>query len=344
MTGEGHQDESEITPSQFAFFLTRTEQLKDQHRVFNLTPQDFKLLNPNTQTCPIFRTREDAELTKKIYQRVPILINEKTGANPWGVSFLRMFDMAIDSHLFKTRTELETLGFHLFGNRMVKGEEIYLQLYEGKMFMQYDHRYADVIIKDNLKRPGQVDIVSEEKHQNPIFIPIPRFWVRLKEIYTKIAINYKWLIGFKNVTSPTNERTFLKAIIPLAAVGNSIPLINSKINPNLQSILVGNANSLILDFITRQKMGNINLNFYLVQQLPVLPPEFYTPSDIIFIVPRVLELTYTAWDIKAFADDVWRDADEYLRGVLREQWEENKRITGGHEWEPPEWAEIEENG
>jgi hypothetical protein len=118
--GEIYRDKGEITPSQFAFFLTRTEQLKDQHRVFNLTPQDFKLLNPNTQTCPIFRTREDAEITKKIYQRVPVLINEKTGANPWGVKFMSMFHMSNDSHLFKTRTELEALGFHLFGNRMVK--------------------------------------------------------------------------------------------------------------------------------------------------------------------------------------------------------------------------------
>jgi hypothetical protein len=88
----------------------------------------------------------------------------------------------------------------------------------------------------------------------------------------------------------------------------------------------------------------MNMNYFFIKQFPILPLEFYTPSNIQFIVLRVLELTYTAWDIKAFADDVWRDADENLRGVLREQCEENKRITGGHEWEPPEWAEIEENG
>ena len=88
----------------------------------------------------------------------------------------------------------------------------------------------------------------------------------------------------------------------------------------------------------------VHLNQSPIKQLPILPPESYTPSDIKFIVPRVLELTYTAWDIKAFADDVWRDAEKNLRGIIREQWEENKRITGGHEWEPPEWAEIEENG
>ena len=60
---------------------------------------------------------------------------------------------------------------------------------------------------------------------------------------------------------------------------------------------------------------------------------------------RVLELTYTAWDIKPFADDLWREADEGLRGLFRKQWQANASVSGGgHPFEPPEWAEIEEDG
>jgi hypothetical protein len=85
----------------FAFYIRYTRQLDQEARFFALTPKEIKLLNPNTLTCPIFRTRIDAEITKKIYQRVPILENEQTGSNPWGISFMRMFDMSNDSDLFK---------------------------------------------------------------------------------------------------------------------------------------------------------------------------------------------------------------------------------------------------
>ena len=64
------------------------------------------------------------------------------------------------------------------------------------------------------------------------------------------------------------------------------------------------------------------MNFFIVKQLPVIPPESYTPQDIEFISKRVLELTYTAYDLKPFAEDmgyhgepfIW---DEKRRAILR---------------------------
>jgi hypothetical protein len=95
----------------------------------------------------------------------------------------------------------------------------------------------------------------------------------------------------------------------------------------------------------------MHLNFFIVKQLPVLPPTAYTPADVEFIAPRVLELVYTAWDIKAFADDVWREANSELqianselRAAIQRQWEANRAATGGHLWEPPAWAEIAPDG
>ena len=128
----------------FGFFLTNVEHLKDRLRVFSLSKDDFLRLNPNTKTCPVFRTSVDAELTTKIYKRVPVLINEETGENPWGVSFMRMFDMSNDSHLFRTRQQLEAEGFALWGNKMKRGEDIWLPLYEGKMCHYFNHRATKV--------------------------------------------------------------------------------------------------------------------------------------------------------------------------------------------------------
>ncbi len=51
--------------SRFGFFLSRTKQLEEKNRVFNLKAEEIALINPNTLTCPVFRTSEDAQLTKK---------------------------------------------------------------------------------------------------------------------------------------------------------------------------------------------------------------------------------------------------------------------------------------
>jgi hypothetical protein len=105
-------------------------------------------------------------------------------------------------------------------------------------------------------------------------------------------------------------------------------------------------NSFVLDFIARQKLGGLNFNFWVMKQLPILPPNKYTSNVLAFIIPRVFELTYTAWDIKAFADDLWREADEPLRAALKQQWDENAAETdGGHAGaEPPSWTEIAPDG
>ena len=46
------------------------------------------------------------------------------------------------------------------------------------------------------------------------------------------------------------------------------------------------------------------MDFFLVSQLPILPPSGYRSEDIAFIMPRVLELLYTAWDLAPFARDM----------------------------------------
>lgn len=114
LTGRGER----VARAEFAFFAhDPTDLLKEDAR-FGLTPEEIQLLNPNTGTCPIFRTRRDAEITLGIYRRVPVLINENdpVNGNPWGIKFMTMFHMSNDSHLFHTRDELEADGWTLNGN------------------------------------------------------------------------------------------------------------------------------------------------------------------------------------------------------------------------------------
>lgn len=107
-----------IPKAEFAFFLKDPVELNREDATFELTPEEIKLINPNTGTVPIFRSRRDADITLGIYRRMPVLINENDpeGGNPWGIRFMRMFDMSNDSHLFYTREDLESDGWILNGN------------------------------------------------------------------------------------------------------------------------------------------------------------------------------------------------------------------------------------
>ena len=113
----------QVQAARFAFFMLDPSEIHSKE--FPLTPEEITLLNPNTGTCPVFRSRRDAEITLGIYRRVPVLIKEgDPNGNPWGISFMRMFDMSNDSHLFHTREELEDDGWTLNGNvfeRIVDG-------------------------------------------------------------------------------------------------------------------------------------------------------------------------------------------------------------------------------
>jgi hypothetical protein len=102
----------------FVFFAHQIEELKDSKRHISLSGKDFKLLNPNTQTCPVFRSSKDAELTKAIYRRVPVLVdrNRKEGGNLWVIKFLRMFDQTNNAEFFKDAEDLKKTGLKLVGN------------------------------------------------------------------------------------------------------------------------------------------------------------------------------------------------------------------------------------
>ncbi|WP_191762210.1 Eco57I restriction-modification methylase domain-containing protein [Komarekiella delphini-convector] len=287
-----------IKRGNFAFFLTQPKQLDNKARLFQLTPQDIALINPNTLTCPIFRTSQDAELTKKFYQHIPVLENEKTGSNPWGILFMRMFDMANDSGLFKNEA----------GDGLVP-------LYEAKMFHQFTHRWATYTDSGDTR-----DLTDEEKG-NASFSVQPRYWVSRVEVENKLAGKWDkdWLLDFRSICRSTDERTAIFSLLPKIAVGHKAPLVLINIKfISLIGCLLANLNSLVFDFVTRQKMGGTDFSYFILKQLPVLPPEAYTPEDIKFISTRVLELVYTAWDMQPFAKDMGYDGEPFI-------WNSNRR-------------------
>jgi hypothetical protein len=297
ISAQGHEQ-----PFDFLFFAHDIGDLWVEEKHFSLTAEELFLLNPNTSNCPVFRSQRDAELTMSIYRRFPILINEKTGANPWELSYTRMFDMTNDSHLFRTREQLEAEGLHLHGNIFTRNGEQYLPLYEGKMFDFYDHRRSHVVVTDNLIRSGQSEDLTQAEKLDPYCVPMPRYWVQEAEVEKVVEDTRGWLFGFKNVTSVTNERTFIGTILPYTAVGHSTPLLSSR-SP-IFHVLTTVLCSFVFDYLIRQKMGGVNLTLNYLQQLPIPQPEFVFQSLRERINKISLQLVYTSYDAKGLAREL----------------------------------------
>jgi hypothetical protein len=325
--------ETKSVKTDFLFFCRSFDQVNEEERHFTLSKDDIDILNPNTGTCPVFRTRTDAELTRRIYDRVPILLNEKTGENPWGLKFLLMFMMNTDSHLFRTREQLESEGYQLQGNLFIKGTNLLLPLYEAKMIWHFDHRYAtyEGATQANLNA-GILPKTTPEQKANPDFVVMPRYWVSERETMLRLPSSWqrKWFIGFRDITSAVVERTAIVSLVPQYGIGNNAPLfILDHSDAVTATCFICNMNSFVLDYIARQKISGTHMNFFFVEQFPVLPPESYSEVDRSFIIPRALELLYTATDMLPYATDVWLDCTDDLRAAINRQFEENNIETGG---------------
>jgi hypothetical protein len=373
--------------ARLVFHCAEPSHFDDERRRFELTAEDFRLINPNTRTCPIFRSRADAELTKKIYRNVPVLIDEtkpEAEGNPWGVSFLRMFDMSNDSHLFLDHPA-----------------EGALPLYEAKMIHQFDHRWATYEPDPTGQGAATSKDVTEVEKGDPAFTVRPRYWVPAAEVQLRAAhvppglldlwragdqrgasrvfgqwlagyfLNRgeelkgnrllqafgpgvmasmtehfgnwmavqgleekfplgeadlalirrhdhyedmvgalidartpRWFIGWRRICRATDERTLIASVAPRSGIGDSVFLWFCRGIPATHSAaFLAAANSIVLDYVVRQKQGGTNLSFYYMGQLP-FPTFGFTEDQLRFIVPRVVELTYTAEDLCFWAEEL----------------------------------------
>jgi hypothetical protein len=389
--------------AELVYHCRHPKEFGDSRRRYTLTAEDFRLINPNTLTCPLFRSRTDAELTRKIYRNVPVLIDETKPAeegNAWGLSFSQgLFNMTSDSGLFLDEP---------FDARV--------PLYEAKMIHQCDHRWATY----ERDADGSVSsrVVTDAEKSDPSFTVRPRYWVDESEVvrqasgvppglvdswlrgdeqgmarllgqwlagyflnrgekeqgnhmlqrfgpavlasmteafgnwlavqsvenkypltksdlalmqqydtiqeFVAALIKVKtprWFIGWRDICRATDVRTVIASVIPATAVGDKFLLMFPKgVTVREQACLLADLNSLVHDFVARQKVGGTSLKYFTKKQIATLPPSAYRDEDVAFIVPRVLELTYTAHDLRPWASDLGFDGDPF-------RWNQERRAA-----------------
>ena len=312
--------ERRFDETECAFFLNDAKKIEDPDRCFTLAPADFDRVNPNTGTAPVFRTRQDAEITRGIYERHPVLVNRSGGGaerRTWPVRYVRQFDMTNDSHLFRTAAQMDDEGFYrVAGNHWKKGEELYVPLYQGRMIHQFDHRAKSVRVNPDSTNNPYIEDVSEEQHADPHFLPEPQYWVPATSVEGTFAEGRVFPLALRNIARTTDVRSVIGSIAPKYGYGNSLPMLVT--NDSLTTAcLAANLNAVCLDFVARQKIQGTNLNLYMLEQFPVIAPEDYdrqfgntTAQDI--VRDHVLRLTYTAEDMVAFARDLGYDGPPFI--------------------------------
>lgn len=314
MTGTGRT----VGRTRFAFLTRHIADVAS--RRFELAAEEVLKLNPNTGTLPMFRTRTDAEITLGIYNRHPVLIRDADpDGNPWELSFARQFHMADDSGHFH---QAEYFAGGEFNGWSYEHDKIeYLPLYEGKMLWHFDHRFSTY--RDATPAQLKMQIlprISDEQHDDPWVEPLARHWVQRSAVVKKMGGNWdrSWLLGWRDVTRSGAERTFVPAVLPFSALGDKfIPAFpkDRSHGPLLQSAW----SSMVFDYVSRQKISGISMKQFTVKQLACPSPDAFdqptpwdcdsTPAE--WIRPYVLELSYTSWRLKPYADDIGDDGPPF---------------------------------
>lgn len=317
--------------AEFIFFAHNVVDLRDMARRFTLTDEEIALLNPNTHTCPIFRSKKDAMMCKVIREKTSIWKEQdkKNDKSNWNPNIRRLIDLNSNASLLKTEQELdEKYNKNLSGN-FFKDKQNFLRLYEGKMINFYNHRFADSYTVDRGQRSGRATKIDHKELKSPNRLSNCRFWVNENEIKRQIPDwNKQWLFSYMDVCSVTNERTVIASIIPLSAPSFSLRVISS-INANADETicLLSNFCSFIFDYYVRQFVGGLHLSDFIMYQMPVLSPSIYSnlspwsdkESLLWWIKSRVLELTYTAFDLEGFARDVGYEGPPFV-------WDDERRF------------------
>jgi hypothetical protein len=339
----------------FSFFLRQPDQLHAPERTFTLSVEEIARINPNTKNAPIFRSRADAALTAKIYGRLPVLTDEAKGkdGNPWSIEFRQgLFNMTSDSGLFRTAAQLTEAGYTrdgrdwiaptsavmrqealaLVGGRddtslALEGSapgraERYVPLYEAKLVSFYDHRAASYASRGEDRGFRVLPATEELDHARPEFEIDPFYWVPEDSVADRLkqqTWSAGWLLGWKDITTASSERTLVSTVIPRVGCGDTYLLaFPADQSAESAALLLANWCSIPADYVARQKVSGLHLKYNVFKQLPVLPRASYAAADISYIVSRALELTYTSNSMMPFARDLGYDGPPFA-------WNEDRR-------------------
>jgi hypothetical protein len=309
---------SRITPfMSCAFYLKSPVELRNSGRILRIHASDLLSINPNTASMPMLSSQKDADLTAAIYRSNPVLVLRDGAAvkATWPIRYKQgTHNVSSDSASFVRPDKLDSRTWEVDASgHLSNGQQVMVRLFEGKMVQMYDHRAATIKVNpENLRRPAQEVPTTAQEKADPKFSPKPQYYVPSDSF--DFSVLPDTFLALKDVTSPTNVRGGIFALLPKSAAGHTLPVLLPMQNaeheyPKFLALLLANLNSFVADYCLRQKLQTQHVTLGVLEQLPVIPPERFEQSIggvkiADFIRAEVLALTYTAHDMAPFARDM----------------------------------------
>jgi hypothetical protein len=321
-----------------AFFLSAEDIEQLPERLLSIRAADFAAVNPNTGTAATFRHQRDADITIDLHRRFPIVQRTDGRTAPaWPIDYSQMFNMRTDreNETLQTGEELEAKGFYrVAGGIWRRADTEYVPLLVGRMIHHFDHRFASVEESEDAEENDAIGVLTTpQQHNDPHYAPDPQFWVPRERVPTFGGLG--WLLAYRDIARSTDARTAIATVIPRYGAGHTLPVLPPKLPPSpgadaplplraaydsevaravaayrrAAPLMLANFNSFAFDFVARQKVQTTHLSWFIVQQLPVIPLDAFaraigTTTAEAIIRDHVLRLSYTAHDLKPFAEDL----------------------------------------
>jgi hypothetical protein len=274
---------------EFVFDARPISDLLDSDRRFSLSAEDIEAINPGSGTAPIFRSQADAMLAKKIFGQLAGLERPDT----WISLKQNVFSSSLPDDLTQ------------FSETPKSSDSV--AIFRGAFFHQFE--VESVIGVHNSSTVGG----ESDKYVNLEF-----FHTRMQR--KEIRPNYH--LAIRRIARSSDVRTMIAAMLPMVGTDDTASVITVLGDINLEAAVLGNLNSIVLDYTCGFKIGGTDIRKHNFFQLPILPASNYAQAHFDFIVPRVLELTYTSHSLAPFARDLGYDGqpfawDEDRRALLR---------------------------
>jgi hypothetical protein len=306
----------------FAFGLLAPAELAIHGRILTLSADDLRLVSPLSGTCPTFASHQDQILNMRLYRQFPLLSADGIHRAAYDLEFLAMFHSSNDSDKFvqtfgKTTTALN-----------------FVPLYEAKYFQQYDHRHGTF---ESVPPAGMYRVKaatrypSLEEKNSPSTLVVPRYVIEKSLVNERLGQRWSrnWMIAFrKTVQALTNARCTVFCLLPCVGATDKAIVVLPRAELPQTAFLLGALNSFIFDYLLQQRLGLSGLSNFVLSQVPTVSPAIaadeiaWWQSPCEWVLSRILELSYTAWDLTPFAQDCgWLGPpfrwDEERRFLLR---------------------------
>jgi hypothetical protein len=229
-----------------------------------ITPADVKQNSPTTLALLELRTKRDLQILRSMNSACVRVGDSDQG---WQARYVAEFHMTNDSKHFATLEKWRSIGFQpdMFGRWIGPEDQRALPLYEGRMIGQFDlSRKGWISGKGRTAVWRDVPFSSKQIE--------PQFLVQEETYASWPKASHALKIGFMDVTSSTNSRTFVGAIIPDCPANHKTPtLLVASGNTSKTLLALAALNSFVFDYALRIRLSGLSLGWFILEECPVPP-------------------------------------------------------------------------